>query len=38
MSNPLTTSRGAITIRSVVPDGASLLREPRLEALASEFR
>jgi RimJ/RimL family protein N-acetyltransferase len=35
MSNLLTTSKGAITIRSAVPDDVALLRELRLEALAS---
>jgi ribosomal protein S18 acetylase RimI-like enzyme len=35
MSNLLTTFKGVITIRSAVPDDAALLRELRLESLAS---
>lgn len=35
MSNLLTTNKGVINIRGAIPDDAALLRELRLEALAS---
>ena len=35
MSTQLTTSKGVVTIRPAVPEDAALLRELRLEALAS---